>query len=91
MQKDSACFDARRLADFAKTERLWRQSGSTPSLQQIAKTLNLAQKKGELIPQSLPQPESLEYALELMETILAKLTEVRLALSGVKQSENPME
>lgn len=58
------------------------------NINQIAKALNTAQFKGEAIPQSLPKPESLEDALSLIETTLEKLTEVRLALSGVKQSDD---
>lgn len=58
------------------------------NINQIAKTLNTAQKKGEPIPQFLPKPESLEYALSLIETTLEKLTEVRLALSGVKRVDD---
>ena len=58
------------------------------NINQIAKALNTAKIKGEAIPQSLPKPESLENALKLMETTLEKLTEVRLALSGVKQSDD---
>ena len=58
------------------------------NINQIAKTLNTAQKKGEAIPQSLPKPESLENALKLIETTREKLIEVRLALSGVKQSDD---
>ena len=58
------------------------------NINQIAKTLNTAQKKGEPIPQSLPKPESLEDALKLIETTREKLIEVRLALSGVKQSDD---
>ena len=57
------------------------------NINQIAKALNTAQFKGEAIPQSLPQPKSLEDALKLIETTKEKLTEVRLALSGVKQSD----
>lgn len=55
------------------------------NINQIAKAINTAQFKGEAIPQSLPKPESLESSLELIKTIEEKLTEVRLALSGVKQ------
>ncbi|MEL7079022.1 MAG: plasmid mobilization relaxosome protein MobC [Cyanobacteria bacterium J06582_2] len=55
------------------------------NINQIAKALNTAQFKGEAIPQSLPKPESLEDALKLIETTREKLTEVRLALSGVEQ------
>ena len=58
------------------------------NINQIAKALNTAQFKGEAIPQSLPKPSRLEDALELIETTLEKLTEVRLALSGVKQSDD---
>ena len=58
------------------------------NINQIAKTLNTAQKKGEAIPKSLPKPESLENALKLIETTREKLIEVRLALSGVKQSDD---
>lgn len=58
------------------------------NINQIAKALNTAQFKGEAIPQSLPKPESLEDALKLMETTREKLREVRLALSGVKQSDD---
>ncbi|MGF1591095.1 MAG: plasmid mobilization relaxosome protein MobC [Pleurocapsa sp.] len=58
------------------------------NINQIARALNTAQKKGEAIPQSLLKSESLEYALELIETTLEKLTEVRLALSGVKQGDD---
>ena len=58
------------------------------NINQIAKALNAAQFKGEAIPQSLPKPSRLEDALELIETTLEKLTEVRLALSGVKQSDD---
>lgn len=58
------------------------------NINQIARALNTAQFKGEAIPQSLPKSESLEYALELIETTLEKLTEVRLALSGVKQGDD---
>ncbi len=61
------------------------------NIERIARTLNTAKNKGEPIPKSLPKPESLEYALELMETILAKLTEVRLALSGVQQNDGDIE
>lgn len=67
-------------------------SSSLPDLgnniARIARTLDIAQKKGELIPKSLPKPESLENALKLMETTLEKLRDVRLALSGVKQSDD---
>lgn len=67
-------------------------SASLPDLgnniARIARTLKTAKSKGEAIPKSLPQPESLESAIELMETILELLTEVRLTLSGVRQSEN---
>ncbi|MEO0845725.1 MAG: plasmid mobilization relaxosome protein MobC [Cyanobacteria bacterium J06648_1] len=55
------------------------------NINQIAKALNTAQFKGKAIPQSLPKPESLEDALKLIETTREKLTEVRLALSGVEQ------
>ena len=58
------------------------------NINQIAKTLNTAQKKGEPIPQSLPKPESLEDALKLIEMMKEKLIEVRLALSGVKQDND---
>ena len=58
------------------------------NINQIAKALNIAQFKGEAIPQSLPNPESLENALELIETTKEKLIEVRLALSGVKQDDD---
>ena len=58
------------------------------NINQIAKALNTAQFKGEAIPQSLPKPSRLEDALELIETTLEKLTEVRLALSGVKHSDD---
>ena len=58
------------------------------NINQIAKTLNTAQKKGEPIPKFIPKPESLESSLELIKTIVEKLTEVRLALSGVKQSDD---
>ncbi|MGB5637159.1 MAG: plasmid mobilization relaxosome protein MobC [Waterburya sp.] len=58
------------------------------NINQIAKTLNTAQKKGEPIPQSLPKPESLEDALKLIEMMKEKLREVRLALSGVKQDND---
>ena len=58
------------------------------NINQIAKALNTAKIKGEAIPQSLPKPESLENALKLMETTLEKLRDVRLALSGVKQSDD---
>ena len=58
------------------------------NINQIAKALNTAQFKGEAIPQSLPKPESLENALELIETTKEKLIEVRLVLSGVKQSDD---
>ena len=58
------------------------------NINQIAKVLNSAQLKGEAIPQSLPKPESLEDALKLIEMMKEKLTEVRLALSGVKQSDD---
>ena len=57
------------------------------NINQIAKALNTAKIKGEPIPQSLPKPESLESALKLIEMMKEKLTEVRLALSGVKQSD----
>ncbi|MDJ0571769.1 MAG: hypothetical protein QNJ53_22375 [Pleurocapsa sp. MO_192.B19] len=57
------------------------------NINQIALTLNTAQKKGEAIPQSLPKPESLEDALELIEITREKLRDVRLALSGVKQGD----
>jgi hypothetical protein len=40
------------------------------------------------VQKSLPKPSRLEDALELIETTLEKLTEVRLALSGVKQSDD---
>ncbi|MDJ0567539.1 MAG: plasmid mobilization relaxosome protein MobC [Pleurocapsa sp. MO_192.B19] len=58
------------------------------NINQIAKALNTAKKKGEAIPQYLPKPESLEYALELIETTRETLREVRLALSGVKQNDD---
>ena len=58
------------------------------NINQIAKALNTAQFKGEAIPQSLPKPESLENALKLIEMMKEKLTEVRLALSGVKQDDD---
>ena len=58
------------------------------NINQIAKALNTAQFKGEAIPQSLPKPESLEDALKLIEMMKEKLTEVRLALSGVKQDND---
>ena len=58
------------------------------NINQIAKALNTAQFKGEPYPQSLPKPESLENALELIETTKEKLIEVRLALSGVKQDDD---
>lgn len=58
------------------------------NINQIAKTFNTAKIKGEAIPQSLPKPESLEDALKLIETIKEKLTEVRLALSGVEQDDD---
>ena len=58
------------------------------NINQIAKALNTAQFKGEAIPQSLPKPESLENALKLIETTKEKLTEVRLALSGVKPDDD---
>ena len=58
------------------------------NINQIAKALNTAQKKGEAIPQSLPKPSRLESAFKLMETTKEKLTEVRLALSGVKQDDD---
>ena len=58
------------------------------NIDRIARTLNTAKNKGEAIPKSLPKPESLESAIELMETILELLTEVRLTLSGVRQSES---
>ena len=58
------------------------------NINQIAKALNTAQFKGEAIPQSLPKPESLEYALSLIEMMKEKLTEVRLALSGVKSGND---
>ena len=57
------------------------------NINQIAKTLNTAQKKGEPIPKSIPKPESLSDALKLIETTLEKLIEVRLALSGVQPDE----
>jgi hypothetical protein len=60
------------------------------NINQIARALNAAQFKGEAIPQSLPKPESLEDALSLIETTREKLTEIRLALSGVKQ-DNDLE
>ena len=58
------------------------------NINQIAKALNSAQFKGEAIPQSLPKPESLENALKLIETTKEKLTEVRLALSGVEPRDD---
>ncbi|MGV2829335.1 plasmid mobilization relaxosome protein MobC [Myxosarcina sp. GI1(2024)] len=58
------------------------------NINQIAKVINTAQFKGEAIPQSLPKPESLENALKLIEMMKEKLTEVRLALSGVKQDND---
>ena len=58
------------------------------NINQIAKALNTAQFKGEAIPQSLPKPSRLEDALKLIETTKEKLTEVRLALSGVKQDDD---
>ena len=58
------------------------------NINQIAKALNTAQKKGEAIPKFIPKPESLESSLELIKTIEEKLTEVRLALSGVKQDND---
>ena len=58
------------------------------NINQIAKALNTAKFKGEAIPQSLPKPESLEEALKLIETTKEKLTEVRLALSGVRPGDD---
>ena len=58
------------------------------NINQIAKALNTAKIKGEAIPKSIPKPESLEKAIELIETTREKLIEVRLALSGVKQSDD---
>ena len=58
------------------------------NINQIAKALNSAQFKGEPYPQSLPKLESLENALSLIEMMKEKLTEVRLALSGVKQDND---
>ena len=58
------------------------------NINQIAKALNTAQFKGEPYPQSLPKPESLEKAIELIEMMKEKLTEVRLALSGVRPGDD---
>lgn len=59
------------------------------NINQIAKVLNEWSKRGETIPDSLPLNNdfSLEKAMESIETILPLLTEVRLALSGVKKDE----
>lgn len=54
------------------------------NINQIAKAINTAKIKGEPIPKSIPKPESLSDALKLIEMIVEKLIEVRLALSGVK-------
>ena len=54
------------------------------NINQIAKAINTAKIKNEPIPQSLPKLENLEYALSLIEMMKEKLTEVRLALSGVE-------
>ena len=57
------------------------------NINQIAKALNTAQSKGEAIPLSLLKPSRLEEALKLIEIMKEQLTEVRLALSGVKQGD----
>ena len=58
------------------------------NINQIAKAINTAKIKGEPYPQSLPKPESLESSLELIRAIVEKLTEVRLALSGVEPRDD---
>ncbi len=55
------------------------------NINQIARVLNTASITGQPIPESLPQLKSLEEAIELIEAIVPNLTEVRLALSGVKR------
>ncbi len=54
------------------------------NINQIAKVFNTAQNTGQPIPQSLPKLEKLEKIAELIKQINPDLTEVRLALAGVK-------
>ena len=58
------------------------------NINQIAKALNSFQQAEQAIPSSLPNSESFESAVELIEKTLENLAEVRLSLSGVKLDEN---
>ena len=56
------------------------------NINQIAKVLNRVEKRGETIPESLPNTDDLNKTLELMKTILPLLTEVRLCITGVREN-----
>lgn len=58
------------------------------NINQIALVLNTSQQEGKTIPSCLPQPESLESAIKLIEKTLEKITELRLSLSGVELDED---